>query len=351
MNGWSSASAIVGCEEMSSRTATYRISYTRRGWSAPVVEDSVTPISRASIPAVKVVLFITLVATAAAYLIVWVPRVRGTQRPGWRLLAVGVVTNFFDTLGIGSFASTTAFYKLFPRLRRTVPDRLIPGTLNVGHTPPTIVQAFIFIAIIAVDLRTLVAIIAAAVAGAWLGAGQVAGWNKQTVRVVMGIALLVAASLMTATQLGVGPAGGNALGLSGVRLGVGIAVSLLLGALMTMGIGYYGPCMIMVSLLGMNPRAAFPIMMGACAFLMPVASMRFIRAQAYEPRAALGLALGGVPAVLAAAFIVKSLPLGAVRWLVVVVVLYAAAVLLFAAATDRRAAGPAAALEDVSSRS
>jgi uncharacterized membrane protein YfcA len=298
---------------------------------------------------VKTALFVVLAIAAATYLFVWGWRFRRIHVPNWRLLAVGAVTNFFDTLGIGSFATTTAFYKVVPELRRVVPDRLIPGTLNVGHTLPAILQAFIFIAIIAVDVRTLVAIIAAAVAGAWLGAGQVAKWNKQTVRLVMGIALLVAASLMTAAQLGLVPAGGVALGLTGARLGVAIAASLLLGALMTMGIGYYGPCMILVSLLGMNPRTAFPIMMGACAFLMPVASMRFIRAQAYEPRAALGLALGGIPAVLVAAFLVKSLPLGAVRWLVVVVVLYAATLLLTAAAADRRVTS-APGLDDASSR-
>jgi uncharacterized membrane protein YfcA len=298
---------------------------------------------------VKATLFVALAIIAAAYVVVWGSRLRAEHRPDWRLLAVGAVTNFFDTLGIGSFATTTAFYKVIPELRRVVPDRLIPGTLNVGHTLPAILQAFIFIAIIAVDVRTLVAIIAAAVAGAWLGAGHVAKWNKQTVRVVMGGALLVAASLMTAAQLGLVPAGGDALGLTGLRLGVAIAVSLLLGALMTMGIGYYGPCIILISLLGMNPRTAFPIMMGACAFLMPVASLRFVRAEAYEPRAALGLALGGIPAVLVAAFIVKSLPLGAVRWLVVVVVLYAATLLLTAAASERRVAMSTPAVDDASS--
>lgn len=279
----------------------------------------------------------------------WQHRTRGSRAGSGPMdMAIGFVTDFFDSLGIGSFATTTAFYKVVPELRRVVPDRLIPGTLNVGHTLPAILQAFIFIAIIAVDVRTLVAIIAAAVAGAWLGAGHVAKWNKQTVRVVMGGALLVAAALMTAAQLGLVPAGGDALGLTGTRLGVAIAASLLLGALMTMGIGYYGPCIILISLLGMNPRTAFPIMMGACAFLMPVASMRFIRARAYEPRAALGLTLGGIPAVLVAAFIVKSLPLSAVRWLVVVVVVYAAALLLTAAASERRVTGATPALEDAS---
>jgi uncharacterized membrane protein YfcA len=259
------------------------------------------------------------------------------SRPDWLLLAVGAVTNFFDTLGIGSFATTTASYKLVPTLRRVVPDRLIPGTLNVGHTPPTILQAIIFIATIAVDVRTLAAMIAAAVIGAWVGAGYVSRWPKRTVQLVIGVALLIAASAMTVTQLGLFPAGGDALGVTGVRLVVAVAVSLLLGALMTMGIGFYAPCMILVAVLGMSPRTAFPIMMGACAFLMPVASVRFIRARAYDRRAALGLALGGMPAVLVAAFIVKSLPLTALRWLVVGVVLYTATMLLAAAASE----GPA----------
>ena len=284
---------------------------------------------------VKTALFITLAAVAATFLVAWGRRLRVEHRPSWRMLAIGAVTNFFDTLGIGSFATTTALYKIVPDLRRKVSDRLIPGTLNVGHTLPAITQAFIFIAIIAVDMRTLVSIIAAAVLGAWLGAGRVAKWNKQTVRIAMGLALIAAASLMTASQLGIVPSGGEALGLSGTRLGVAVAISMVLGALMTMGIGYYGPCLIMISLLGMSPRTAFPIMMGACAFLMPVASMRFLRAEAYEPRAALGLTIGGLPAVLIAAFIVKSLPLSAIRWLVVVVVLYAAGLLLYSAAAER----------------
>jgi uncharacterized membrane protein YfcA len=289
----------------------------------------------------KLMLFVALAATAAIFLVLWGRQIRPADRPTWPLVAIGAVTNFFDTLGIGSFAPTTALYKVLPRVREDVPDRLIPGTLNVGHTPPTVTQAFIFIAIIAVDVRTLTAMVGAAVAGAWLGAGRVARWNKQRVRAVMGVALLVAASLMTAAQLGLAPAGGDALGLTGARLGVAVAASVVLGALMTMGIGYYAPCIILISLLGMNPRTAFPIMMGACAFLMPVASVRFLRARAYEPRAALGLTLGGLPAVFLAAFIVKSLPLGVIRWLVVGVVVYAAVTMLAAALGDRRLAATA----------
>ena len=246
-------------------------------------------------------------------------------------LAVGFVTNFFDTLGIGSFATTTSIW----RMGRTVPDEKIPGTLNIGHALPAITQAFIFTKLVPVDARTLILMIVAAVAGAWLGAGFVSTWSRRRVQVGMGFCLLAAAALMLLTQLQLVPTGGTALELSGARLAIGIAANFSLGALMTLGIGLYAPCLILVSLLGMDPTAAFPIMMGSCAFLMPVASVRFIQRRSFSPRAALGLVIGGLPAVLIAAYIVKSLPLTAVRWLVVIVVVYTAAGLLRTAIRER----------------
>ena len=244
-------------------------------------------------------------------------------------LAVGFVTNFFDTLGIGSFATTTSIYRFF----KMVPDEKIPGTLNIGHTLPTIAQAYIYTRLVPVESTTLIAMILAAVLGAWLGAGVVAEWPRQKIQLGMGLCLLGAATLMLLAQPQVGllPAGGELLGVTGLKLGIAVAGNFVLGALMTLGIGLYAPCLILVSLLGMNPIAAFPVMMGSCAFLMPVAGLRFIAAERYDARAALGLALGGIPGVLIAAFIVKQLPLLWLRWLVVIVVLYAAVAMLRAA--------------------
>ena len=247
-------------------------------------------------------------------------------------VATGFVTNFFDTLGIGSYAPTTAIFRFW----KSVPDEQIPGTLNVGHTLPTIVQAFIFTRLVPVDARTLILMIVAAIAGAWLGAGVVASWPRQRIQLGMGLALLGAATLMLLSQLHLTPSGGEALALSGGKLVLAVGVNFVLGALMTLGIGLYAPCLILISLLGMNPTAAFPIMMGSCAFLMPVASVRFIRARTFNARAVMGLLVGGIPAVLIAAFIVKSLPLTAVRWLVIVVVLYTGTTLLRAALRERR---------------
>jgi len=310
-------------------------------------------------PDAKLVLFVALALVAIFYLVVLVAGVRRarhgaadgtgeaeptTPRPGG--IATGFVANFFDTLGIGSFATTTAIFRQW----RMVRDERIPGTLNVGHTLPTIAQAFIFTTLVPVDARTLVAMIAAAVLGAWLGAGVVARLPRRGVQVGMGLALVGAAALMAAQALDLIPGGGTLLRLDGARFALGLAGNFLLGALMTIGIGLYGPCMILVSLLGMNPTAAFPIMMGSCAFLMPVASARFVRARAFDPRAAVALLVGGVPAVLVAAFIVKSLPLTYVRWLVVVVVTYTAATLLRAARRAPDAAIAVAATEAEAAR-
>jgi len=248
-------------------------------------------------------------------------------------IGLGAVTNFFDALGIGSFATTTAAF----RFLKMVPDRIIPGTLNVGHTLPTIAQAFIFTTIIPVDVVTLFSMIAAAVAGAWLGAGVVARWPKRTVQVGMGAALIAAATFMLMRQLGLFPEGSAEIGVRGTKLILAVVGNFALGSLMTLGIGLYAPCMILVSLLGMSERTAFPIMMNSCAFLMPVGSLRFIRAKSYSMMAAIGLALGGIPGVLLAAFIVKELPLYWVRWLIIVVVIYAALTLLYAGMTEKDA--------------
>ena len=170
--------------------------------------------------------------------------------------------------------------------------------------------------------------IVAAVVGAWLGAGIVARAPRRIIQLGMGVALLVAAALMLAKNLAWLPAGGEALGLHGAALVFGMCANCVLGALMMLGVGLYAPCLILVSLLGMSPLAAFPIMMGSCALLMPVGGARFVRTRRYSAGAALGLALGGIPGVLCAAFVVKSLPIEWLRWLVVIVVMYAAALML-----------------------
>jgi uncharacterized membrane protein YfcA len=267
-----------------------------------------------------------------------------TKRGKWALptvfqTLVGSVTNFFDTLGIGSYATTTTLY----RLRRTVDDEKIPGTLTIGHTLPTLTQAFIYISIIEVEVKTLVLLIGASVLGAWLGAGVVTRLPRRGIQVGMGAALLAAASLLVFKLLASKPPESPVRGLDGMLLVTAFIGNFVFGALMTIGVGAYAPIMIMLTLLGMDSDTPFPIMMGSCAFLMPVASVRFLRTEKYDGRAALGLALGGIPAVCLAALLVyilkqfdKKMDLNIIGWLVVVVVLYTAVTMLRTAWLERR---------------
>ncbi|HET9705562.1 MAG TPA: sulfite exporter TauE/SafE family protein [Vicinamibacterales bacterium] len=294
----------------------------------------------------KNILLAGMILITIFYLVVWIVSVR-RQRAASRertplspqpvTMGISFIANFFDTLGVGSYATTTSMFRFWNVVR----DEKIPGTLNVGYVIPTTVQALIYITIVEVEFFTMAMIIAGAVAGAWLGAGVVSGLPRRQVQIGMGFALLGAATLMLLSLTGIGPAPGTALGVSGATLAIAVAISMILGALMMLGIGYYAPCLIMISLIGMNPTAAFPIMMGACAFLMPVGSLQFIRKQSYDLRAAIGLLLGGPLAVLIAAFIVRSLPLDYVRWGVVLIVIYTAVGMLRTAAQERAAKAPA----------
>lgn len=268
-----------------------------------------------------------LAFAGASLAVAWLRIYRsGDEKPGTSTAALGTgaVTNFFDTLGIGSFAPTTALIKFF----RLTEDEKIPGTLNVGHAIPTVTQALVFISLVEVDVTLLIACIAAAVVGALWGARIVSRLPVRAIRLGMGGALLVAAGIFIARNIGLLPGGGEAIALAGAAFAIAVLLHFSFGALMTLGIGLYAPSLISLSMLGMDPRAAFPIMMGACAFLMPAASLQFIKARRFDPRLALGFAIGGVPAVLVAAFVVKEMPLDILRWLVSFVVLIAAGMLL-----------------------
>ena len=246
-------------------------------------------------------------------------------------IALGAVTNFFDALGIGCFAPTTAYLKF----RRLVPDELIAPTMMTGYALASATEGFVFIDAIKIDPLLLGLSIGASalgsITGVWVG-GRLA---VRPIRLTLGLGLLIAAASFSLSNLGLMPAGGTATSLSPLPFALVVAASFGLGILMNLGIGNFAPTLMLVSLLGMDPRAAFPIMMGSAALLMVTAGIRLVRARPLDLGFVLGLTLGSVPAVLVAAFIVKSLPLGALRWGVVLVVTYAATLMLHAALTER----------------
>ena len=240
--------------------------------------------------------------------------------------AIGFGINFFDTLGIGSFAPATALLRGFKQVK----DRVIPGTLNVSCTWPVVAEAVLFMSAIKVEPITLVSMLVSAAVGAWVGAALVSKFDTKKVQIVMGFALIVTDLFLIAGQLNLMPIGGDAIGLSGIKLIVAVVINFVLGGLMSFGIGLYAPCMALVSLMGMNPSIAFPIMMGSCAYLMPVGSVKFIKESTYAKKASIAIAICGVIGVFIAAKIVKSLPLNILKWLVIGVVVYTAATLLIA---------------------
>ena len=241
-----------------------------------------------------------------------------SKKPWAGLLGTGFITNFFDTLGIGSFAQQTAIFKFF----KLVDDRLIPGTMNVGNTIPTVTQAFLFMTSVTVDPLTLVSMSAAAPIGALLGAGVVAKMPRRKIQIGMGIGLMVVALVIIAGFLNIMPLGGEAIGLRGWKLILIIVMSFIFGALQTIGVGFYAPCMAMVYALGMHPATAFPIMMTATAMLMAAGGARFVKEKAYDRKAAISMTIAGIAGVLLAFFVVIKLPLNVLKWVVCGVVLY-----------------------------
>lgn len=274
------------------------------------------------------VLLAALAALGIAYIIVLLGTAarRGETKPNVEAIGLGAVTNFFDTLGIGSFATTTAWIKF----RRMVPDSFIPATLNAGHALPTVVQSGIYLVILGVrvDPVLLASCIVAAVLGSLIGVPMVVRASVQLVQGIVGVALLIAAALYAMSNLELFPMGGSATALPMAAMAVAVAVHFLLGALMAFGIGLYAPSLILLSLLGLDPRLAFPIMASACAFLMPATGFSFVKSSRIDLRVVLGLAIGGIPATIVAALIVKELDIVLLRWGVVVVVLYASFLLL-----------------------
>jgi uncharacterized membrane protein YfcA len=238
------------------------------------------------------------------------------------LLGLGAITNFFDTLGIGSFATTTAILRLF----HLVDDENIPGTLNVGHAIPTITECVIFIILLGglIDVPTIVSMVIAGGIGAWFGTGIVVHWPRRTMQRAMAVALVITAGFMALRMLANLNLGSGTIGFTGLALAIAVLGSIVIGSLTSLGIGNYAPTMAMTFMLGMNAKAVFPIMAASASLILPAAALRFYRGGRFDRRASIGLAIGGIPGVLVAAFLVKDLPLNVVKWIVVCVLIYTA---------------------------
>ncbi|HXC74513.1 MAG TPA: TSUP family transporter [Sphingomicrobium sp.] len=254
--------------------------------------------------------------------------------PKVETLVLGAIVNFFDTLGIGSFAPTTAWLKF----RKLTPDRLIPPTILVGLTMGAVVESIIFLLQLGVqvDPVLLVGCILACTTGGLIGAPMVHKTRVWIVQLIVAIGLTLAASAYALTNLHWMPGGGMATALPVALTILAIAANFVFGILLNYGVGNYAPTLVILSLMGMNPRLSFPIMAGAAALMGATASIRHINTGNLDLRVVMGLTIGGIPAVFAAAYLVIKLPIPLLRWMVLVVVLYAAAIMFIAALRGRR---------------
>ena len=281
--------------------------------------------------ALLVAIGVAVLAYAVALARVAIPQ---RVRPNLEAIGLGLVVNFFDTLGIGSFAPTTAWLKF----RRLVPDRLIPPTMVTGLTPPAMAQSIIFLILLGVmvDPLLLFGCAMATLVGGIVGAPLVAKARVWIVQLTVAIGLALAATAYAMTNLHLFPGGGSATGLPIGLTMVSILASFGFGILANFGVGNYAPTLVMLSLMGMDPRLCFPIMAAGGSLMGAGASVRHIAIGQIDLRIVLGLAIGGIPAVLVAALIVKEMPIEILRWLVFVVVVYTSAVMFHAAAIGRR---------------
>ncbi len=278
------------------------------------------------VPLALAILLLTIIFARAA--------IAQKAAPNLEAMALGVVVNFFDTLGIGSFATTTAWLKF----RKMVPDRLIPPSLLVGLTPPAMLESVIFLILLGVlvDPVLLFGCAIAVLLGGLVGAPLVARARVWIIQLTVAVGLLAAAAAYAMTNLHMFPGGGTASSLPLWLTIVAIAANFGFGILLNFGVGNYAPTLVILSLMGMDPRLCFPIMATGASLMGAGAGIRHIQIAQIDLRVVLGLTIGGIPGVLIAAFIVKSMSLEMLRWLVIVVVLYAAAVMLRAAWIGRR---------------
>ena len=253
---------------------------------------------------------------------------------------VGVLCNFLDTLGCGSYAPSTALYKIF----NNQDDIDIPGTLNVGDTFPVIFEAFIFTASVEVKPVFLWAMLIAAAIGSFAFASVVTKWPRNKIRWALGVIMPLLAIVMLLRNLKIGPFAleanpefANGFVVSNWQFWVAVLLNVLWGALMDIGFGLYAPCMATCMMLGVDAGPCFPIFMGSCALLMPACSIEFIKTGRFDAVATLGNMIGGCAGVFIAWKIITSMPMFWLVNLVCAVLLFTSYQLISSAIKDKKA--------------
>ncbi len=257
----------------------------------------------------------------------WPNRHEAMKEPGNPILMTlsSFTLYFLSTFGISDFALSTAFY----RGMKWVEDKKLPGTLNTQCVIPVAVMALAYINSIKVDVLTLVLCIVSQTLGSYILPRFVVKFPISTIRKIMGFSLFIATGFILAGKMNLFPLGGEATSLRGVILWVTVALFAVFGAMNTIGIGSYPFTMLTILAVGLDPKIAFPIMMGACTFSVPVGSMEYVRLGQYARKITLFSSVVGILGVLLAVFVVKNLNTSTLQWLVAVVLVYSGANMLY----------------------
>lgn len=280
-------------------------------------------------------ILVPIALAMAAYVLILVRA--AIARKAWprpEAIGLGAVVNFFDTFGIGSFAQTTAWLKF----RKLVPDRLIPPTMIAGLTPPAMVESIIFLVLLGVkvDPALLFGGAIATGVGGIVGAPLVVRAKAWIVQMTVAIGLVLAGIAFVLAIAGAMPVGGTASSLPLGLTIIAIGLSFVLGLLANFGVGNYAPTLAILSLMGMDPHYCFPIMASGASLMGAASSMKFVKVPDMDLGIVVGLTLGGIPAVLVAALIVKQMDVDVLRYVITLVVFYTAIVMGRAAIKGHR---------------
>jgi uncharacterized membrane protein YfcA len=225
---------------------------------------------------------------------------------------------FFSSFGISDFAISTILY----RKMKLLTDRVLPGTLNTQCVMPVAAMALAFISVIEIDIVTLSVCIISQIIGAYFGPRFVVKLSLKSIRIFIGVGLIITTIFILLSKFNLIPLGGTAIALSHTKLAIASLSLFIFGALNNIGIGSYAPTMVTIYMLGMNPAVVFPIIMGACTFSMPIGSMEFIKYGQYSRKITLFASTFGVLGVLIGVYFVNKMDVLMLQWVVAAILLY-----------------------------
>ncbi|MFR5585763.1 MAG: hypothetical protein ACLTLQ_19785 [[Clostridium] scindens] len=233
---------------------------------------------------------------------------------------MGFVLNLLDTLGVGSNATQMAFFKL----TKLSPDEHLPANGNVIFAIPVGVEFLLFLDIVEVDTVTLITMLVSSVLGAIVRGEDCQQAAGEYLEKDPGChtALRSGDSDLQVKRIRSFWHDGGRNRTYGRQARYRHCSQFCIRSIDDLRGRAICTIMALCALLGMNISVAFPIMMGSCAFLMPPASVEFVKSGKYNRPAAAIATITGIFGVLAAYYIVKSMPITLLTWIVAAVLIY-----------------------------